>query len=126
MGGFGGSFPSYSLYVFFRASYIADDPVGKHPLNRIDLPEMSLDYRITDDFATGYSLVAMGKLVEATTLLGEMQGRIASATVKTVEEGLHEDELATSEATEPLNDRFFQQCSRRIYGPAIEHGGEID
>jgi exodeoxyribonuclease V gamma subunit len=28
--------------------------------------------------------------------------------------------------TEPLNDRFFQQCSRRIYGPAIEHGGEID
>jgi hypothetical protein len=27
---------------------------------------------------------------------------------------------------EPLNDRFFQQCSRRIYGPAIEHGGAID
>jgi exodeoxyribonuclease V gamma subunit len=27
---------------------------------------------------------------------------------------------------EPLNDRFFQQCSRRIYGPAIEHGGQID
>jgi exodeoxyribonuclease V gamma subunit len=28
--------------------------------------------------------------------------------------------------TEPLDDRFFQQCSRRIYGPAIEHGGAID
>jgi exonuclease V gamma subunit len=26
---------------------------------------------------------------------------------------------------EPLTDQFFQQCSRRIYGPAIEHGGEI-
>ena len=26
---------------------------------------------------------------------------------------------------EPLTDHFFQQCSRRIYGPAIEHGGEI-
>ena len=27
---------------------------------------------------------------------------------------------------EPLDDHFFQQCSRIIYGPAIEHGGEID
>jgi hypothetical protein len=25
----------------------------------------------------------------------------------------------------PLSDRLFQQYSRRIYGPAIEHGGEI-
>ena len=86
-----------SHYVLFRASYIADDPVGEHPLNRIDLPEMPLDYRITDDFATGYNLVAMGKLIEAATLLGEMQDRIASTTIKTAEEGLHEDKLATSE-----------------------------
>ena len=84
-------------YVVFRASYVADDPVGQHPLNRIELPEMALDYRITDDFATGYSLLASGKLDEAAALLAEMQDRIASATVKTVEEGLHEDDLATSE-----------------------------
>jgi predicted Zn-dependent protease len=39
----------------------------------------------------------LGKLDEAAALLAEMQGRIASTTVKTVEEGLHEDKLATSE-----------------------------
>ena len=27
---------------------------------------------------------------------------------------------------EPLSDRLFQQYSRRIYGPALEHGGEIE
>jgi tetratricopeptide (TPR) repeat protein len=84
-------------YVMFRASYIADDPAGEQPLKRIQLPDMPLDYSLTDDFATGYNLLAMGKLNEAAALLREMQDRIASATVKTVEEGLHEDELATSE-----------------------------
>jgi tetratricopeptide (TPR) repeat protein len=84
-------------YVMFRASYIADDPGGEQPLNRVELPEMPLDYGMTDDFATGYNLVALGKLDEAAALLGEMQGRIASTSIKTVEEGLHEDELATSQ-----------------------------
>jgi tetratricopeptide (TPR) repeat protein len=84
-------------YVLFRASYIADEPVGEQPLGRIELPEMPLDITLTDDFATGYRLIATGKLTEAATLLTEMQGRIASTTVKTVEEGLHEDDLATSE-----------------------------
>jgi exonuclease V gamma subunit len=27
---------------------------------------------------------------------------------------------------QPLSDHLFQQYSRRIYGPAIEHGGEIE
>jgi len=58
---------------------------------------MSLDIELTDDFASGYSLIADGKLAEAATLLAEMQKQIASTTVKTVEEGLHEDDLATSE-----------------------------
>jgi len=29
-------------------------------------------------------------------------------------------------STDPLSDAFFQQCARSIYGPAIEHGGDID
>ncbi len=86
-----------SHYVLFRASYIADDPGGEQPLDRIELPDMPLDLLVTDDFATGYSLVAAGKLDSAAASLGEMKDRIASATVKTVEEGLHEDELATSQ-----------------------------
>jgi exodeoxyribonuclease V gamma subunit len=28
--------------------------------------------------------------------------------------------------TDPLSDQLFQQYSRRIYGPAIKHGGEIE
>jgi tetratricopeptide (TPR) repeat protein len=83
-------------YVLFRASYIADDPGGEQPLGRIELPDMPLDYRITDDFATGYALVAADQLSQAADLLAEMKARTASATVKTVEEGLHEDSLATS------------------------------
>jgi tetratricopeptide (TPR) repeat protein len=86
-----------SHYVMFRASYIADDPAGEQPLGRIQLPEMSLGFLVTDDFATGYSLIAAGKLDEAAAVLENIQERIASTTIKTVEEGLHEDELATSE-----------------------------
>ena len=84
-------------YVLFRASYIADDPTGEQPLGRLELAPMPLDIELTDDFASGYSLIATAKLTEAATLLAEMQNQIASAKVKTVEEGLHEDDLATSE-----------------------------
>jgi hypothetical protein len=85
-----------SHYALFRASYLADDPTGEQPLNRTELPDLPLDYRLTDDFATGYQLIALGKLKQAATVLADMQGQIASTTVKTVEEGLHEDRLATS------------------------------
>jgi exodeoxyribonuclease V gamma subunit len=27
---------------------------------------------------------------------------------------------------EPLDDDLFQRCSRRVYGPALENGGEVD
>jgi tetratricopeptide (TPR) repeat protein len=85
-----------SHYALFRASYLADDPTGEQPLNRIELPNLPLDYGMTDDFATGYQLIALGKLKKAASVIGEMQDRIASTTVKTVEEGLHEDRKATS------------------------------
>ena len=84
-------------YVLFRASYLADDPTGEQPLEHIELSQMPLDIELTDDFASGYKLIASGKLTEAAALLAEMQNQIASTTVKTVEEGLHEDDLATSE-----------------------------
>ncbi len=73
-----------SHYALFRASYLADDPGGEQPLNRIELPDLSLDYRLTDDFATGYQLIALGKLKGAAAVLADMQGQIASTTVKTV------------------------------------------
>ncbi len=85
-----------SHYALFRASYLADDPTGEQPLNRIELPNLPLDYAMTDDFATGYQLIALGKLKVAASVIGEMQDRIASTAVKTVEEGLHEDRKATS------------------------------
>ena len=84
-------------YVLFRASYVADDPAGVQTLDRIELPQMPLDIELTDDFASAYHLIASGKLTEAATLLEQMKNQIASTTVKTVEEGLHEDDLATSE-----------------------------
>lgn len=84
-------------YVMFRASYIADDPVGEQPLKRIQLPDMPLYFGVTDDFATAYSLIAKGETDEAATLLKEMHKRIASTSIKTVEEGLHEDQMASSE-----------------------------
>ncbi|MFC1796103.1 hypothetical protein ACFL1V_03300, partial [Pseudomonadota bacterium] len=84
-------------YVLFRGSYVADDPTGEQPLDHIELPQMPLDLELTDDFASGFNLIASGNLTEAMALLADMQNRIASTTVKTVEQGLHEDDLATSE-----------------------------
>jgi tetratricopeptide (TPR) repeat protein len=84
-------------YMMFRASYIAEDPVGKQPLQHVEFPDMPLDGRIINDFATGYHQLATGKLDEVDALLATMKQQIASATVKTPAEGLHEDESATSE-----------------------------
>ena len=84
-------------YMMFRASYIAEDPVGEQPLGAVDFPDMPLDGRVINDFATGYQQVAAGKLDEAGALLEKMRREIAAATVKTPAEGLHEDETATSE-----------------------------
>jgi tetratricopeptide (TPR) repeat protein len=83
-------------YILFRASYIADDPLGAHPLERLEFSELPLDVQMTDDFATGYSLIAASKLEEASTLLAQMEEQIASVSIKTVEEGLHDDDMAVS------------------------------
>jgi tetratricopeptide (TPR) repeat protein len=83
-------------YVMFRASYAADVPAGEQNMEQIELPAMPLYFSIIDDFASAYSLVATGETDRARELLGQMQQRIASAEVKSVEEGLHEDDSANS------------------------------
>ena len=83
-------------YVLFRASYAADHPAGEQPLAPVELSGIPVRSSLEDNFASGYHLITANRLSEAEALLVEMQGRILSTRVKTVEDGLHEDDMATS------------------------------
>ncbi len=83
-------------YVLLRGSYIADDPAGPNPLPYLPLEGLSLDIRAIDRAASGFAFVTAGDLAAAGAELEALQAMIAATPVKTVAEGLHEDDTATS------------------------------
>lgn len=83
--------------VYMRASYIAEDPAGDQVLVPIESHEFPLDDQVMDRFSSGYRYVALGELDAARAELDSIRESIAGATVLSVEEGLHEDDSATSE-----------------------------
>ena len=80
-----------------RASYIAEDPAGEQVLDPVKSAELPLDSLAIDAFASGYRYVAMGDLESAQSELEALRKANRNARVLTVEEGLHEDDSATSE-----------------------------
>jgi len=78
-------------------------------------PETSYTFASHDDSAT-----AMAKALTVWNGTGFGAGARGECEDDFIQLALHNN------TAEPLNDRFFQQCSRRIYGPAIEQGADID
>jgi len=83
--------------VLMRASYIAEDPTGEQVLVAVAEASMPLDDHAIDTFASGYRYLAMGDQQSALAELAALEDRISGAKVLSVEEGLHEDDSATSE-----------------------------
>lgn len=83
--------------VYMRASYIAEDPAGEQILVPIESDEFPLDDAALNGFASGYRYIALGDIDGARSELDRMRIAIGEARVLTVDEGLHEDESATSE-----------------------------
>lgn len=88
-----------------RATFAVERPLADNPLaplgdTDIRTPKGSgalpLYHRVLDDFATAWTLIAKGELAGAHEAFASMAGRIAEAKVLSVEEGLHEDDSATS------------------------------
>jgi len=78
-------------------------------------PETSYTFASHDD-----SSIAMAKALIVWNGTGFGAGARGECEDDFIQLALHNN------TAEPLNDHFFQQCSRRIYGPAIEQGADID
>lgn len=83
--------------ALMRASYVVETPRDDSILKTVDTAELPLDDRAIDSFATCFALIANAGLDKAQLELATLQEQIAGAIVLTVEEGLHEDDSATSE-----------------------------
>jgi tetratricopeptide (TPR) repeat protein len=88
-----------------RATFAAERPLALNPLppigeTRVHTPKgqvgLPLYYAILDDFASAWTMITKGELAGAREVLARMAGRVAEANVLSVEEGLHEDDTATS------------------------------
>jgi tetratricopeptide (TPR) repeat protein len=83
--------------IYMRASYAAEDPVGGQILAPLESAELPLDDRAIDLFASAYRYAAIGDLESAQSALDSLRKTNSEARVLTAEEGLHEDDSATSE-----------------------------
>ena len=83
--------------ALMRASYAVEDPLSPRILSPTNVTDLPLNDRAVDSFATTFTLIAMGDIDSAHTELALLQKQIDNAVVLSVEDGLHEDDTATSE-----------------------------
>lgn len=88
-----------------RATFAVEAPLADNPLpplgeTVIRTPkgeaQLPLYERTLDDFASAWTMISLGELGDAREMHARMKRRIADAKVLSVEEGLHEDDTATS------------------------------
>jgi tetratricopeptide (TPR) repeat protein len=82
--------------AMMRASFAVEAPLTDSPLAPLGETDAPLYYQVLDDFASAWSMIAEGSLADARQAHARMQHRIGGARVLSVEEGLHEDDSATS------------------------------
>jgi len=82
--------------AMMRASHAVEAPLAESPLTPLGEIEAPLYYRVLDDFASAWEMIAHGTLDDANQVHERIERRIAQAQVLSVDEGLHEDENATS------------------------------
>ena len=114
-----------------RATFAVERPLADNPLSSlgdtvIRAPngkgELPLYFRALDDFASAWTMIAHGEPDGAHDVLARMASRIAEAKVLSVEEGLHEDDTATS-ADDYLLSTIM---AREIEALLAFHDGDTD
>ena len=108
--------------AMMRASFAVEVPLADSPLAALGEVDAPLYYRVLDDFASAWTMLAEGQLADARQLHAHMAQRIANAKVLSVEEGLHEDDTATS-ADDYLLSTII---AREIEALLLFHSGETD
>jgi tetratricopeptide (TPR) repeat protein len=108
--------------AMMRATYAVEDPLGENILEAADHSELPLEWRAVDIFATGFTMIANGDLDEAQAELNSLRKQIGSAKVLTVEEGLHEDDSATSED----GFKIATIIARELESLLLFHEGDTD
>ncbi|HLU07952.1 MAG TPA: hypothetical protein VKZ91_15440 [Woeseiaceae bacterium] len=83
--------------AMMRASFAVERPLANNPLAPLGEIDAPLYYQVLDDFASAWTMIAEGALADARQAHARIQQRIEGARVLSVEEGLHEDDSATSE-----------------------------
>ena len=114
-----------------RATFAVEAPLADNPLpplgeTVIRTPKgdasLPLYEQALDDFASAWTLISQGELIDAREMHARMMRRIADAKVLSVEEGLHEDDTATS-ADDYLLSTIM---AREIEALIAFHDGETD
>lgn len=108
--------------AMMRASFAVEAPLSDSPLPSLGETDAPLYYRVLDDFASAWTLAASGDLADAREVHARMQRRIGDARVLSVEEGLHEDESATS-ADDHLVSRII---AGEVEALLAFHQGDVD
>lgn len=106
--------------AMMRATHAVDEPLAESPLTPLGEIDAPFYYRVLDDFASAWAMIAHGTLQDASQVLERIERRIAQARVLSVDEGLHEDESATS-ADDHLMARII---AREIEALLAFHAGD--
>jgi tetratricopeptide (TPR) repeat protein len=109
-------------YVLFRGSWICEVPLLEVQMPPLENNDLTLKDSVTDQFTSGFGFVAHGRFESAQAELMAMYRLIEAANVLTVEQGLHEDDSATSEDDYLLATIMF----RALKSLLLFHEGETE
>ena len=84
-------------HTLMRSIHIVEEPTAEDVMATQDTSEFPLDEQAIEQFASGFRYIATDDLASAQYELESLRAKIKAATVMSVEEGLHEDDAATSE-----------------------------
>jgi len=84
-------------YVYMRSTWVCEIPLIDAQMPALEAGQLSLGESSASHFASGFAYVASGDYEQARTEWTKMVNDIGAAKVMTVEQGLHEDDKATSE-----------------------------
>jgi tetratricopeptide (TPR) repeat protein len=84
-------------YVYMRGSWVCEIPLIDAQMPALETGELPLGESSASRFTSGFGFMARGQVEQARAELAQMVKDIEEAKVLTVEQGLHEDDNATSE-----------------------------
>ncbi len=86
-----------SHYVYMRGSWVCEIPLIDAQMPALEASGLGLGESSSSHFTSGFGFMARGKVEQARAELAQLAKGVDEANVLTVEQGLHEDDNATSE-----------------------------